>query len=85
MEIVRLSFRFGKAMAAIQPPQTAPGAPDPTPEPPPKDLPYLLSADRKLRASAHQRAGEEQLYGMLACPEVPEVGAERVGVKLPQV
>lgn len=59
MEIVRLSFRFGKAVAAIQPPQSAPARPEPKPGTPAnRDLPYLLSADMKLRASA-QHAGEE--------------------------
>ena len=58
MEIVRLSFRFGKAMAAIQPPQTAPGPESKPGTPANRDLSYLLSADRKLRASA-QHCNEE--------------------------
>ena len=57
MEIVRLSFRFGKAVAAIQGPQSThpesrPGAPAD------RELPYLLSVKTKLGASA-QRSGDQ--------------------------
>ena len=59
MEIVRLSFRFGKAVAAVE----APGSTARHPEsisatPADRELPYLLSVKSKLGASA-QRSGDQ--------------------------
>jgi len=59
MEIVRLSFRFGKAVAAIQALQSTPGHPEFRPgTPADTELPYLLSVKTKLGASA-QRSGDQ--------------------------
>jgi Mechanosensitive ion channel len=59
MEIVRLSFRFGKAVAAIESPQSTPLHPESRPATPAdRELPYLLSVNSKLGASA-QRSGDQ--------------------------
>ena len=58
-EIVRLSFRFGKAVAAIEPSQSTrrhPGYGSATAAD--RELPYLLSVRSKLGASA-QRSGDQ--------------------------
>lgn len=57
-EVVRLSFRFGKAMAAIQA-QTTPGHPESRHgTPADRELPYLMSVQTRLGAST-QRSGEQ--------------------------
>jgi len=58
IEIVRLSFQFGKAVAAIKPPQSTPVHPETKPATPAdREVPYLLSIKNKLGASA-QRSGD---------------------------
>jgi len=59
MEIVRLSFRFGNAVAAIESPQSTPLHPESrSATPADRELPYLLSVNSKLGASA-QRSGDQ--------------------------
>jgi hypothetical protein len=55
IEIVRLSFRFGKAVAAMQPPQKILGNTESrSASPADRELPYLLSVTNKLGASAQR-------------------------------
>ncbi len=59
METVRLSFRFGKAVAAIRSPESAPRRPGTrSATPADRELPYLLSMQSRLDASA-QRSTEQ--------------------------
>src|SRR5581483_10504486 len=56
-EIVRLSFQFGKAVAAIESPEHTPGRPVGGPgAAADRDLPYLLSVKTKLGASAQLKS-----------------------------
>ena len=59
LEIVRLSFQFGRAVAAIESPLSTPGEPESRPGTPvDKELAYLLSVKSKLGASA-QRSDDQ--------------------------
>lgn len=61
-EIVRLSFQFGKAVAALDPPRSAPGHQEPGPgSPADRELPYLLSVKAKLGGSAQRSTDQLKL------------------------